>query len=244
VLTRTNEQTSANTELRRGSDRLVIRRADEPTELELLFQFRYRIYVEEMGRRQKYADHARRRIRDPLDDFATNLVAWNSENQIVGAVRTNFARDGDLLGYEDFYAMHSVGRAHPINSSICTRMMVAPGHRRSLLAMRLSVAVYEYGLMRNITHNFIDCNDHLVPLYQKLGFVQHLPKQEHPEYGSVTCMVLDVLNRAHLERVSSPFLGSLVAWQRPAAELPAPAKSRYSASELCHTGVMQVCWQP
>ena len=70
-----------------------IRLAATDVELEALYAFRYRIYVEEMGRPQKYADHDMRRIRDPLDETGRNLVAWDN-SEIVGCVRVNFARDG------------------------------------------------------------------------------------------------------------------------------------------------------
>jgi hypothetical protein len=61
-----------------------IREASNHEELEAIFGFRYRIYVDEMGRPQKDADHDRRRIRDALDDTAFNLAAWNDE-RIVGS---------------------------------------------------------------------------------------------------------------------------------------------------------------
>ena len=52
--------------------------------LDALYAFWYRIYVEEMARPQKYADHATRRIRDPLDDRGYNIVAWDAAGQISG----------------------------------------------------------------------------------------------------------------------------------------------------------------
>jgi GNAT superfamily N-acetyltransferase len=191
---------------------LVIRPAANPDELEQLYRFRYRIYVEEMARKQKYADHRAKRIEDPLDSFATNLIAWDATGSVVGTVRTNFSRDGDLNGYDALYAMVRCGAAHPSTTSICTRMMVAPSHRGSGLAVKLSVAVYEYGLVRGITHNFIDCNAHLVPFYRGLGSVRHLPEQEHEEYGAITVMRLDLRDYAHLQALHSPFLARLDRW--------------------------------
>jgi|SRR5580658_1753390 GNAT superfamily N-acetyltransferase len=190
------------------SGQISIRAAANVDELEQLYRFRYRIYVDEMARKQKYADHRAKRIEDPLDSFATNLIAWDAAGSVVGTVRTNFSRDGDLNGYDAFYDMDTCS-AHPGTTSICTRMMVAPAHRRSGLAVQLSVAAYEYGLVRGITHNFMDCNAHLVRFYQGMGFVQHLPQREHPEYGVVTVMRLDVRDRAHLQAVHSPFLALL-----------------------------------
>lgn len=192
----------------------AIRLATSHDELEQIYHFRYRIYVEEMQRKQHYADHVRRRIRDPLDDFAINLAAWDPSGNVVGIIRANRADAGDLGNYERFYEMDTAGSAHPTCTSITTRFMVLPEYRRSTLAVRLAIAVYEYGLVRGVAYNFIDCNDHLVPVFQGLGFIQHLPKKCHDEYGWVTCMRLSVLDRTHLKEMSSPFLDSLIRWQR------------------------------
>lgn len=193
--------------------RPTIRLASSASELDQLYAFRYRIYVEEMHRKQKYADHVHARIRDPLDDQGKNLIAWDSKDEVVGTVRTNFSRDGDLSGYDEFYSMVSAGEAHPKSTSICTRLMTSPEHRLTPLAIRLSVAVYELGLAEGITHNFIDCNAHLVSFFTRLGFVRHISEKLHYEYGEVQPMRLTLRDRAHLDSVSSPFVSPLSRWE-------------------------------
>lgn len=217
-----NIKTSGSTR-RCDSGQISIRPAVTADELDQLYRFRYRIYVEEMGRKQKYADHRNKRIEDPLDTFATNLIAWDSEVAVVGAVRVNFARDGDLNGYDSFYAMDKCGTAHPITTSTTTRMMVAPIYRRLGLALQLSVAMYDYGLPKGMTHTFIDCNAHLVSFYERMGFIEHLAPREHPEYGMVTIMRLDARNREHLQAAQSPFLACLDRWLLQTAAHLTPA---------------------
>ena len=190
-----------------------IRLARSPSELEQVFKFRYRIYVEEMHRKQKHADHVRKEIRDPLDDFAANFSAWDATGKLVGVLRTNRAKAGDLGAYECFYEMNAACSAHPDRTSITTRLMILPECRGSSLAIEMAVSAYDHGLEQGVTHNFIDCNDYLVPFFKGLGFVQYLPKKYHEEYGAVTCMRLNVFDREHLERISSPFLPSLIRWQ-------------------------------
>lgn len=90
---------------------IAIRLAETEAELTALYTFRYRIYVEEMARPQKYADHDARTIRDPLDDTAYNLVAWQ-DDAIAGCVRVNFARDGGMDYYERFSRMLNTGNAY------------------------------------------------------------------------------------------------------------------------------------
>jgi predicted GNAT family N-acyltransferase len=185
-----------------------IRAAETPQELEAIYRFRYQVYVMEMQRPQKDADHANRRIEDSLDRTGFNLAAW-SGSRVVGIARANFARDGGLGSYDEFYDLGSVGNDHPWRTSIVTRLMVAPEHRHTMLPMMLVLACYRLGLENNIRWSFIDCNDHLVGFFTRLGFVQHLPKAWHPEYGHVTRMRLDLLDEAHLASVCSPFLGVL-----------------------------------
>jgi predicted GNAT family N-acyltransferase len=121
-----------------------IREASSNEELETVFGFRYRIYVDEMGRPQKDADHERRRIRDKLDDTAINLAAWN-DGEIVGVARVNFARNGHLGMYDEFYEMGSVATDHPNRTSIVTRLMLAPEFRHSGLAVQMFCACFGIG---------------------------------------------------------------------------------------------------
>jgi predicted GNAT family N-acyltransferase len=221
--------------IRRAGSRPIIRPVRGPEELEQLFRFRYTVYVEEMNRMQKHADHARKRIRDPLDEFAANLVAWDEAGSIVGAVRVNSAREGDLGAYEQFYDMRSAGDAHPWSTSITTRLMIAPKYRHSQLAVRLTTAAYETGLTRGDKFNFIDCNEHLIPFFTGLGFIQHIPRRRHEEYGLVACMRLSLLDRDHLQAIRSPFLATLDRLQsRPGRE---PAVINAPGAALAAEGV-------
>jgi Acetyltransferase (GNAT) domain len=102
-----------------------IRVAESHADLEKTYRFRYQIYVEEMGRVQKYADHARRRIEDRLDKNAVNLAAFR-DGKVVGVVRINFPRESDVGDYERSYHLSSVGKDHPTHTSINTRLMIAP----------------------------------------------------------------------------------------------------------------------
>ena len=182
-------------------------------ELESVYEFRYRIYVEEMQRTQHYADHARRRIVDPLDANGHQIVA-RQRDALVGVVRINLCGERDVGYYRDLCAMEVAGSDHPTATSLCTRLMVAPEFRRSTLAVRLCEFVYAFAMRQGIRHNFIDCNDHLVPFFAGLGYVAHVARTMHPEYGMVNPMHLRLRDRAHLTRVRSPFLRTLLRWER------------------------------
>jgi len=184
--------------------------ASNHEELEAIFEFRYRIYVEEMRRPQKDADHKRRCIRDALDDTAINLAAWNDE-RIVGVARVNLARHGGLGMYEEFYEMNGVAADHPSRTSIITRLMLAPEFRQKGLAVQMFCVCFGIGLRQGVRWNFVDCNSPLVPLFLRFGFLEHLPTAMHPEYGRVHRLRLDLHDIENLHRVGSPFLDLLPA---------------------------------
>lgn len=181
--------------------------ASTEAEREDVYRFRYRIYVEEMQRRQKHADHQARRIVDPLDMGGINLVARRGE-EVIGVVRVNLARDGHLGPYERFYRMTERGADHPARTSICTRLMVVPEQRKGLLAVRLSKACLSVGLRAGVRWTYIDCNDHLVPFFTGLGYRRAGEPREHDEYGLVNVMLFDLDDTAHLEAIGSPLAKS------------------------------------
>jgi len=86
--------------------------------------------------------------------------------------------------------------------------MVAPRLRRTSLAMRLAQVSYEFCLCHQIRYNFIDCDDHLIRFFTRLGYMIRR-RAEHPEYGMGTVMRLDLLDRARLGQTRSPFLAIL-----------------------------------
>lgn len=187
--------------------------ATSDAELEALYAFRYRIYVEEMARPQKYADHTTRRIRDPVDNCGHNIVAWDAEGQISGCVRVNLARDGALDYYSGLLGLKAVGAEHPAATSVCTRLMILPKYRGSTLATRLSCASFDFGLDRGIVWNFLDCNDHLVGFFARMGY-ERTHSAVHEEYGRVNVMRLNIRDYAHLKATGSIFQKNLERYHR------------------------------
>ena len=191
--------------------RLEVATADEA--LDALYAFRYRIYVEEMARPQKYADHPARRIRDPLDDRAYNIVAWDRKGRIAGCVRVNLAREGGLDYYSHLLGLAAVGAEHPFATSVCTRLMIAPEYRSSTLATRLSGASFDLGLDHGVVWNFIDCNDHLVGFFSRMGY-ERTHTAVHEEYGRVNVMRLNIRDHSHLKATGSIFQKNLERYYR------------------------------
>ena len=177
----------------------VLKRGDTPWEL---CRFRYDVYVKELNRQQKYANHDDQTIMDPLDSFSTNFVARDG-NSIAACLRTSFCRDGDLGYYKEFYRIHEYFPSID-QVSIVTQFMISNRCRKYRIAQSLCEEVYEYGLTNQIHYCFIDCNDPLVPMFTKLGFTK-LFRDFHYDYGSVNVMLLDLHDIQHLRSIQSPF---------------------------------------
>jgi hypothetical protein len=180
-----------------------VRVATSPAEREAIYRLRYTIYVEEMGRKQRYADPVARRIEEPLDEHAVLIGAWDEAGEIVGTVRSNYHSFGT---YHDMYELDRTG---PLlhRTVIGTKLMVVPHLRsRARLGVEMSILAYKDAISRGAVLGFADCNAHLVPLFSSLGYRPYRTPIHHPEYGDVQAMVIGLTDRAWLERVGSPFV--------------------------------------
>jgi hypothetical protein len=195
---------------------IEIRKVRTTSEARAVFRLRYEVYVEELGRTQRHADHAARTIEEPLDACANVFCAYDGP-RLVGTVRSNYARCSSLNEYEALYEMRRCGAAHPQSTSVTTKLVVVPDYRPSMLAYRLAGATYYTGLCDGVLFDFVDVYPARVPFFERLGYRVHLPQAMHPEYGAVIVMRLGMRDAQHLAAVNSPFLRLLARALRAAA---------------------------
>jgi len=182
---------------------IQVRMIDNEEEQEMVYRFRYGIYVEELHRAEPHADHERKRIEEPLDQDGVLFGAFRGD-EMVGTLRMNSGES--VRGYyEDLYGMSAYAPYFPYRTSITTKLMILPSLRRSSLSFRLAEAGFCYAHEMNFEHDFIDCNQHLKTYFLKLGYQQHMSDVEHPIYGHVSRLRLDLNDWAHLMDVRSPF---------------------------------------
>ena len=176
-------------------------RAADTAELEEIGRLRYRIYVEEMARTQRHADHRARTVLEPLDATGTVLLA-RDRGELVGTVRWNRGLPGE---YAAFFCPGGELDADDRRVSVSSKLMVLERYRTTTLAVRLAQAAYDIAALgHGALLNFIDCNDHLVAFFSGLGFVE-LGTALHPEYGNVHRMVLCLPDADRLRAARSPF---------------------------------------
>jgi hypothetical protein len=185
-----------------------VRKIETAADLEKVLRFRYEIYYKQMGRDKAYADHDRQILMDPLDSVGVHFAAFDPlTDDVVGIIRINFWEDqelpeDELYHYSDFVP-HCEGRV-----SLTSKMIIDPLYRGSTLFLDLIRGVYEEAVRRGNRYNFIATNDHLVPLFQRIGYVAHQPRTTWGDYGSSNPLVVDLWDAEHLTSVNSP----LVRW--------------------------------
>ncbi|MEM7127829.1 MAG: GNAT family N-acyltransferase [Chloroflexota bacterium] len=180
-----------------------IRTATTPTELQEVYRFRYRVYVEEMGRAGYYADHQRKMLTDPLDETGVILAAWD-EGRIVGTIRGNSAAQSDLGYNVALCQMKQAGHFYPRHTSLTTKLMIDKAYRQSTLPIRMVIANYRLGRKNGVEFNFHSCPEQTIPLYNRLGFRQLQADAENPEYGSTTTMILCLSDVDYFRQIKSP----------------------------------------
>jgi hypothetical protein len=169
-----------------------------------IYRFRYRIYVEQMGRRQKYADHANRRIVEPLDESARIYAAYLN-GTIVGTIRGNRFSDSATAYYRRLYRIDDRFAFQPDEMSLTTKLMFDPTLRGSLYPIRLIVHyARDFNAQRACKIDFLDCNRRLLPFFLKLGYVDYLGWVFHSEYGTVRPLFCPADQVLRLQQLRSP----------------------------------------
>src|SRR5262245_39940848 len=180
--------------------------AQTDAERTAIYEFRYQVYIEEMGKPYSHADHERKRLSDPLDENATLLYS-ERDGRIVATVRISWGEDTTALSAFANSCSLEMFTCFPATSySFCSRLMVHKDHRYSFLAAALSTTCYQLGRERGVQFNFVHCFPRLVRLFRRMGFRQYKEPFQDAEVGEQVPLVLVVEDIDHLKAIRSPFL--------------------------------------
>jgi ubiquinone/menaquinone biosynthesis C-methylase UbiE len=178
-------------------------------DLEEVYRFRYRVYVDELHKPLPSADHERRVVTDELDEHARVLVAVDdSAGNIVGTVRTMFgARHPlpdeilDRLKLRPMVA--ALGMEHITHSGT---FMVDPAYRGLTIASQLVMHMVQLGFEVDTLADVCVAELALVKPYYQLGYRPYAaPFRPHDRAGLRVPLVWTVRDRDYLREVDSPF---------------------------------------
>ena len=194
-----------NQDRRRRESRYETTVASNPETFEACCRLRYDVYVSEMRRKQRHADHDNRKICDPLDRTGVTFACRDAKAELVGTIRCNHVRDG-FDEVSPYLALYEIEQFADLQSTaITTRLMVKPRHRNLEVLTSLVCAAYRHSLAAGMTNDFMDCNHPLPALATTFGYVVHRDSVNHREYGDVCVMRLRLTDHDHLRQVNSPF---------------------------------------
>jgi hypothetical protein len=151
-------------------------------------------------------------LQDLLDPFAIVAAAIDrSTSAIVGAVRTNYLREGAIPLYPSLYRLGDLPGSTVMSSSVTTCWTMSPAFRCSTSsrltdpAVGLAWSLYDLALRQRICHDFLDCADVDVLFFSRLGY-RLVREIEHPLRGRSNLMRLDIYDWSYLAEIDSPFL--------------------------------------
>lgn len=180
--------------------------ATTPEERHAIYRFRYNVYVEEMGKNPRYANHTERILKDELDDTATLLYLMIDGN-IAATVRRNLLHLTPLPAtLRMALQIDRFMDAFPASAlSFDSRFMVAPKWRNSFVAGLIVTEVYRMARQQGIQFDFSHASPWLVPFYENLGFRRYTDNFLDEDAGLQIPMVSLFEDIEHLRLVHSPF---------------------------------------
>jgi CRP-like cAMP-binding protein len=184
---------------------LTVEPARTASERRAIYEFRYRIYAEEMGLDTPEADHDARTLTDPLDDAAVSYALLD-DGVVVGSLRVLFLDDVPdpaplIQKFQMQPALAELG-----SGAICTtsRFMLDPSRRHGRAILQLMERVYADAVSRGARLNFGDCSPHLVPFYEHLGYRRYARSYNDTAYGFKVPILMLARDHAGLEGLCSP----------------------------------------
>jgi predicted GNAT family N-acyltransferase len=183
-----------------------IKLAKTKLEMERIFQFRYKIYIEELGKNHlaNNKNHTYKKLKDDLDEDSFLFYKENKNNQITGTMRIRLIDQSDIE-----YKQYQINRID-IKGKVATvsRLMVAQNLRAKFTGTQFAFKAYEFGLKNGVQFCYIEIEEKLKYMYEKLGF-KCIRTVDVNGAGSRLQYCLELNNVAHLKKIKSPFINLL-----------------------------------
>jgi len=185
-----------------------IETADSDESRRLVYQLRYRIFVEELKYRIPGAN-AEEGLREATDAGSHLLLAFDEEGRTAGTMAVDHWGRVDLdPATVDHLRLMGFAEAFGREAIVITRkLLVAQAHRGSMLMLELLAEAGQVAFQPSVLFVFVDCSPYLVGYYEKLGFRRYAPHFSYDETGIISVpLCLVTADHQHLERIGSPIL--------------------------------------
>jgi hypothetical protein len=178
--------------------------ATTDAEREAIYQHRYRVYVEELGRYADLADHEGRRLVDPEDD-QSDLVYIADGDQVVASLRNSWGGNGFSQRQIDAFSLAPfLADLPPEVLVVGERTMIAPSHRGLDLYSLLAAKSAEGAGSNLVRIAFGSCEPHLIRFYGEYMRPYAARNINHPDSGYQIPLITFVHGLDALRGVGAP----------------------------------------
>ena len=189
--------------------RVSIEEANSSADYLAALRLRYKVYVEEMGRPQKYADSITQTVEEPLDEEGRTFVVKDDSSRVMGTYRVNPTKETSFSNfpiYNDLYDIPHFDSHYPGKVLVATKLMLDPGARGLYLFLEMCRQIVRTAIDEGCEVILIDTSPNLLKAYKRLGCKEFKDTQYHPEYGEVTPLMFSVNDVDYLREINSPLL--------------------------------------
>jgi GNAT superfamily N-acetyltransferase len=179
---------------------MKVKIASTKADYDAVRELRHKIIFEELGKNYLFDNQ------EEIDQNATVLIV-EKDDQIIGTVRCLF------VDYSEEIQEHW-GINRPLSKSkigLTDRLAVLQPYRNSRAAYMLVTQIYKQALLEGSHLALMECEDHLLPFYEHLGFRAY--RKSMLPYGLRNQLYINPWNVGHLTEVRSPFLGEYQRYQ-------------------------------
>ncbi len=186
----------------------VVRIAETPTDREAIFRFRYRVFVEELGRQSGSADHGARLMYDELDKHAVLLYARDEAGQIVATARTNIMRPEEVPEHlKIVFSIHRFSSFQDCVVSFSSWGMIAREWRQTPLMQHMIIQLYHVLKQREVHFDFCHCRPAMVHAYESFGARRYADNFVDPDAGYQVPLVTVLNDVGYFKRVNPVIYG-------------------------------------
>ena len=190
-----------------------------------VYRFRYENFVVGAHMPDSYADHDRHMLYDPLDAMGHQVIAFDTDNKVIGVVRINTVAAGLS---DDIVALHQLSELDPRFATRCaisSRLVVDPAYRNTTMPANLAVGGLKVMRRHGCSWCVICCDPQNVPFFNKLGFERFVDEIQHPDFGASALMKYNVASPP----VDGKKIARYIAKQAIAEEMPGTQNDDQSA---------------
>ncbi len=182
----------------------IIKICDTYEERLEVYRLRYHVYIIEMGRKQKYADHERKVIEEPIDNKSI-IFSANKNGTCIGTIRLTI-REEHPLECEEFYGLDKYINYKDHEIAEVGKFLFLKEYRSTRYILDLLLYAYRWAFMKGIRVVFFNSNPHLLKLYTKVGCKLCGPYFLHPDLKEMVAPLVFIVDDLHyLMRIGSPF---------------------------------------